>query len=230
MTNRREFLQTGVAVSALPLAINGILTPDAAAASADVSNVRLYKAIFDDRYAESLTFAREVGRFRVPGYALENGDVTDLWYELDLHWRNEPAAIAGSTQFGPLFVLERLAHEHGMRVAIRVEHQVRADGTLAHVMSASRETLALAERLRSEQMDWPAMMAALVSHCRVQRTAPISHTLVMPGAQPVLTDTFDSRMPESIIHYYTTIAIQQGHSVPWDGPLFSWLIAPEARS
>jgi hypothetical protein len=68
-------------------------------------------------------------------------------------WRKEHVAIAGLTQFGPMFVLERLAHERGMHVALRVEHQVRAAGTLAHAVSAHPETVALAEQLSSRGLD-----------------------------------------------------------------------------
>jgi hypothetical protein len=30
------------------------------------------------------------------------------------------------------------------------------------------------------------------------------------------------------IHYYTPLAIQQGHAVPVDGPLYSWVVVPRA--
>jgi hypothetical protein len=32
-----------------------------------------------------------------------------------------------------------------------------------------------------------------------------------------------------MIHYYTPLAMQQGHELPLDGPLYSWLIAPRER-
>ena len=34
--------------------------------------------------------------------------------------------------------------------------------------------------------------------------------------------------PESVIHYYRQFASQEGNGVPWDGPLFSWVLAPGA--
>jgi hypothetical protein len=226
MTNRREFLQTGVAVSALPLTMNGLLATQGSVSRMGQSNATLHKAIFDGRYAEGRGFAEAVSRFRVPVHALENGDVTELWCELDLLWRRQPAAIAGFTQFGPMFALERLANERGMRVALRVEHQVSEDGTLIHVMSGPPETMALAEQLSAERMAWPTTSAALVASCSANCAAPVRGTIVTAGARPLLERAADSAVPESVIHYYTPRAVQEGHGVPFDGPLFSWVIAP----
>lgn len=168
MTNRREFLQTGVSVSTLSFAINGLVSDAAHARSAD-NKVALHKAIFDDRYAEGRAFAQTISGLGVPAEALRDGDVTHFYEELDLLWRERPAAIAGLTQFGPMFVLERLGLERGLRVARRVEHEVRSSGPLEHTMTGA---------------------------------------------------------PESVIHYYRPLALQEGRGIPWDGPLFSWVIAP----
>jgi hypothetical protein len=227
MTNRREFLQTGVSVSALPLT-TGLLSP-ARAAHIEVNSTSLHKAIFDDRYAEARSFADAMGRFGVPVHALENGDVTDLWCsERDSLRRRRQAAIAGTTQFGPMFAFEQLGREHRMRVVMRVEHQARGDGTIAHVMTGPPQTLALADDLRLRGADWPVLMAALLAHCYSDGSPRVEHTMVMWGADPVLRQIPRPRgkpAPESVIHYYTPHAIREGHGVPWDGPLFSWVIA-----
>ncbi|HTR00348.1 MAG TPA: hypothetical protein VMH83_10170, partial [Candidatus Acidoferrum sp.] len=48
------------------------------------------------------------------------GDITPFWYgELHTAWRQTPVAIAGVTEAGPLFCLEQLGREHGLRVAWR---------------------------------------------------------------------------------------------------------------
>lgn len=160
-----------MSISSLPFALN--VSSSAEAAPAGSVPVTLHKVIFDDRYAEGRSFAAAVGKFGVPVRALDNGDVTGFWYdELDALWRERAAAIAGLTQFGPMFVLERLARERGMGVAMRVEH--RADS--------------------AQQM---------------------THAITAP--------------PETVIHYYTSASIRDGQGVPWDGPLFSWLIAPGGR-
>jgi len=33
----------------------------------------------------------------------------------------------------------------------------------------------------------------------------------------------------SIIHYYTPLAVAQGHGSALDGPLYSWVVAPRER-
>jgi hypothetical protein len=231
MTSRRQFLQTGIAASALPLSINALLSPSPAAAGSQVARVSLYKAIFDGRYAEGQTFARQAAGFRVPVHSLPYGDVTEIYDELDVLWRKERVAIAGLTQFGPMFVLERLARERGLQVALRVEHQVRADGTLAHVVSAHPETAALAEQLSVRGVDWPTSMAMLASHCRDHDAAAATKvTILTPGAQPVMLREPGAQRPESIIHYYVPALIQAGQGVPLEGPLFSWVITPAARA
>jgi hypothetical protein len=234
MTNRRQFLQTSVLASALPLAINGLIPSRDAVAGAEAGrHVALHKAIFDDRYAEGRLFARTMAGLGIPVYALQNGDVTDLWYEeLDLLWRGRPAAIAGTTQFGPMFVLERFANERGMRVALRVEHQVGSDGKLTHAMTGPPQTLSLAHDLKEQALEWPVLMAGLLSHCRGDCRVPTRDTLLMPGGKPELITASIAAgggVPESVIHYYSSSSVQEGRGVPWDGPLFSWVIAAAKR-
>ena len=137
MPNRREFLQTGAAVSAV--ALNGLLARSAHAGSGR-SFVAPQRAVYDDRYAEGHRFAAVLAAQGVATQALDAGDVTRVYTELDALWRRERITVAGLTQFGPLFVIERLAAEHRMRV----EHRVVADGMLTHVASGPRETLTLA--------------------------------------------------------------------------------------
>jgi hypothetical protein len=231
MTNRRQFLRTSVSVSALPLA-NGLLSRESFARTG--AGIRIHKAIFDDRYVEARIFAEAMGRFGVPVQPLENGDVTDLWRSArDALRRRRQAAIAGTTQFGPMFAFEQLGREHRMRVVLRIEHQARDDGTIEHVMTGPPETLALAEDLRLQGADWPVLMAALAAHCRSDGCAPAEHCAVTAGAPPILTKPRSRRGkpgPESVIHYYLPHAIREGHGVPWDGPLFSWVIAPPAAA
>jgi hypothetical protein len=229
MTNRRQFLHTGVSMSALPLA-GGLLSPDVHARN-ELSYVPLQRAIFDDRYAESRNFGDAMERFGVPLHGLRNGDVTELRHGAPgLFRRKPPAGIAGTTQFGPMLVFEQFGRGHRMRVALRVEHRARDDGTIAHVMTGPPATLALAERLRVQGVAWPELMAVLVTHYRADGSTLVERTMVMPGPRPALRQTgTPHRAPESVIHYYTPLAIREGHGIPWDGPLFSWVIVPAAE-
>ena len=113
MGSRREFLQAGIAASLLPIA--GL------ASATETSPVPFYKIIVDQRFSTSAEFGVE---WRARGAAVHaiRGDITDLWFhDLDLQWKKRPVPIAGLTAHGPLFCLERLAWDHGMRVVSRIE-------------------------------------------------------------------------------------------------------------
>jgi len=228
MTNRREFLQTGVSVTALPLASEFAST--SASAYPYLNPIGSFTAIFDDRYTECQTFAKAIGGFGVQVHALNNGDVTDLWARERDALRLRPAPIAGFTQFGPMLVFEQLGKEHRMRMSLRVENQLRDDGSIAHVMTGPPETLALADRMRRQGADWPMLIAALLTHCPTAGSG-VEQTIVSPGTTPMPRQTSVSRdapAPESVIHYYTPQGIREGHGIPWDGPLYFWVIVPGA--
>jgi hypothetical protein len=118
MASRREFIQAGLAASLLPVV--------GSAAEASNPPVPFYKVIVDERFPSSAAYGEE---WRARGAAVHaiRGDITDLWFlDLDLRWKNQgPVAIAGLTAHGPLFCLERLAWDHGMRVVSRIEQAAR---------------------------------------------------------------------------------------------------------
>jgi len=121
MTNRREILKAGLAVSALPW-VAGVL----AAPSARPEVVALYKILYDTRFPESVAFATRAAEHGHAVHAMQ-GDMTRFWYDDLYHrWRQGPAAIAGLTAYGPLFCLERLAWDQRMRVVYRAEHTTAA--------------------------------------------------------------------------------------------------------
>lgn len=124
MASRREFLQVGIAAAVLPVAA----WAKASALGAGGSPSSFYKVIVDDRFPASVEFGVEMSRLGAPVHAI-HGDITGLWYhDLDARWKavsngqQGPIAIAGLTAHGPLFCLERLAWDHGMRVELRTEH------------------------------------------------------------------------------------------------------------
>jgi hypothetical protein len=184
--------------------------------------------VFDDRYAEARAFAREIARFGVPAHALERGDVTALYERLDLAWRGGAAPIAGLTQFGPMFVIERLARERGMRVVLCVEHRASGLEEVAHAVSAHPDTVALAARLCFESADWPAAMAALAAHGRADAPGRVMQTIVSRGRAPALDAVVEA--DRTVIHYYLQHSMQTGRGVPYDGPLYSWAIAPRTAT
>jgi hypothetical protein len=230
MTNRRQFLRTGVSMSALPLTVQSLFSPNAAFAHIESSSVTIYKAIFDDRYSETRSCAEVMSRIGIPTRTLNEGHVTDLWYdERKLLLRERRAAVVGMTQFGPMLVFEQLGREHRMRLALRVEHQARDDGTIAHAMRGPAQTIAFARNLQKHAVDWPLLMAAVLTYCCTDNSSPVDYTIVTSGRVPVLRDAPvlpTSEAPESVIHYYTPHSIREGDGISWDGPLYSWAFAP----
>jgi len=121
MASRREFLQAGIAASMLPLAAAG----SNLATSQRDERTSFYKVIFDERFPASVAFGVEWIARGAAGHAIR-GDITDLWFhDLDHQWKKRPLPIAGLTAHGPLFCLERLAWDHGMRVVSRVEQDAQ---------------------------------------------------------------------------------------------------------
>jgi hypothetical protein len=181
MVNRRELLQAGAALGAMPfltvgvgsgrdqnaLARSQVPAPAESAVTESVpSGFPLYKLIFDRRLAAGVDFGREAGRLRGTQalHAIE-GDVTDLWYH-DLHprWIRQPEAIAGLTAHGAIFCLERLAWDAGMRVVFRVDHHEQPDGSVLHVAQGSSPCCsATVQALNRAGTGWATLVARLVT-------------------------------------------------------------------
>jgi hypothetical protein len=197
MASRREFLQMGVAALALPISSHTSLSPAASLADSELSATPLYKMIFDQRFSSSRAFAQEAERLGVPVHGIR-GDMTDLWYhDLYARWKQGPAAIAGMTEHGAIFCLERLAWDQRMRVVFRADHRYLADGLIEHALSGPPAMLRQAVGL-SQQTNWSFEMAGLLTRCPASRT-PLSLANVIG---PTLRNADD---PEHLI---------------------SWLIAP----
>jgi hypothetical protein len=183
MASRREFLQIAGAALALPIsarsgAKSAVASPAGAHAAAP-----LYKVIYDERHASSRAFAAEVARLGAPVHAIK-GDITDLWFrDLDARWKKQPVAIAGLTEHGALFCLERLSWDHGMRVVYRADHTYRADGYMEHEFSGSERMLREAVDLSSSGPDWSARVASLLTRCPAARAQASKLTVVTPAAR-----------------------------------------------
>jgi hypothetical protein len=188
------------------------------------------RAIYDDRYAEAKRFAAVLAGRGVPARALDDGDVTRWYEELDALWRRDAFAVAGLTQFGPMLVVERLAAERRMGLAMRVEHRVTPDGALAHVVTAPRDVAAhAASFVGAARADlWPELMAALVFRVSGEDAPHETSAFTTPAAAPRLAAE-PAPAAASIIHYYAPHAIQQGYGLPLDGPLYSWVVGPRSR-
>jgi hypothetical protein len=181
MASRREFLQMGVAALALPISARA--KANVAAGAGESAPVQLYKVIYDERHAVSRAFALAVGRRGAPVHGIR-GDITDFWFhDLDARWRKEPVAVAGLTEHGPLFCLERLSWDHGMRVVYRADHTYRADGYMEHELSGSERMLHEAVDLSSSGPDWSTRVAGLLTRCPASRAGASKLTLVTPATR-----------------------------------------------
>ena len=172
MTNRREFLQTGVTLSALPMmsgqAVAGQVTP------AKLQPRALHCFVFEGGYAD----ARAVAAHADPGAALHaiDGDVTALWYDvLDRPLKNTPRAIAGITTGEALFVLERLGWDRGLKVVYRGVHSLPKDGQVSHELTGPAGLIHAS--LQDPAAPWTAMAGRMASHALVGPATPASLTL-----------------------------------------------------
>lgn len=132
MVTRRDVVLGGIATTSLPLLAVAAMKPAAAQ-----REPRYYKVIYDERFPESVAFANRAGARGLAVHAIQ-GDMTAVWYhDLQPAWKRKPVAIAGMTAHGPLFCLERLAWDFGMRVTMRKPH---ADGLIAWVIEPGQRT------------------------------------------------------------------------------------------
>ncbi|MGP6010926.1 twin-arginine translocation signal domain-containing protein [Pseudomonas aeruginosa] len=162
--NRRNFLKTGLAGTAVP-ALTGIGQFSLAETLSAWGSGTPEWAISDSRFTACQRFGEAAERAGLSHVAIA-GDVTALWYRhLDPKWRKEPTIIAGMTARQPLFVLERLAWDRGMRVVLRVEHDWQADGSVSHSLQAPEHQLPGLTALFSGDADWNERFARLTANC-----------------------------------------------------------------
>jgi hypothetical protein len=184
MGNRREFIRAGIAVTAAA----SVAGPSAQAATAPP--YRIHKVIYDRRFAEPVRFAQAAETLGLQAHAIE-GDMTALWYEeLDGLWRKEAVAIAGMTRHGPMFCLEMLARDRGMRLVYQAEHQI-TEVEVRHSVSGALPSLRRSGGLTQSGAAWPELMASLVADTPVEpalsgRVGVVTRTEAGPAAEEPL--------------------------------------------
>lgn len=178
MASRREFLQAGIAALALPITAHAALSPTAAGNGEKAPRATpLYKVIFDERFPASVAFGAEAKNLGLPVHAIR-GDITDLWFhDLDAQWKKEPAAVAGLTAHGPLFCLQQLAWDHGMRVVFRGDHNYLPQDAIEHVLTGPESALRHAALLKGTGDGWAARTAHLVANLPEGAASPAKITV-----------------------------------------------------
>jgi hypothetical protein len=135
MRNRREFLQIGLASSALP-----ILAGERSEASFYDSVHRLWirEVVVEMSSPLARAFRAEAVERGLDTHAIHD-DITDLWYNvLNRQWKSAPAALAGITLSTSLFCLETFARDYGMRVCFRALHDKAEPGPIVSWIIAPR--------------------------------------------------------------------------------------------
>jgi hypothetical protein len=128
MITRRCALQLGAVGLAGGLAPVGGWARDVSEIGGDE---RLARAVFDGRFAESVTFARELQGRGVATSAIS--DLAALWYQdLRSHLRSTSLPLAGLTDRAALFCLEELARDLHMKVVYRVDRTVLPEGRTSY--------------------------------------------------------------------------------------------------
>ena len=194
MTTRRKFLEAAALASTLPITAR-LFVPSAAATPAIH---RLHTVVVDQRWHQSRALAQAADPTG-NSHAAILGDMTDLWFtNLEPHWRralpSSVMALAGLTAHGPIFCLEELAREHGLRVVYRGIHESVDDQTIRHrfwgAVPDLAATPAWAAAVGSTVASIPCAAPALGSRAPADveittRATPPSETLVSWLIAPV---------------------------------------------
>lgn len=200
MANRRQFIQTGITLSAAAASVGAAALPKEALAKQADGKLRLDGFIYDARFAEAEEIAGHAGRQGVRLWAISD-NLLDLWNDrLDLAWKKRPSAVAGVTTRGDLFFLETIAADRGMRVVYRGEHAVARNGAVTHSFEGP-EALFEQARLDATPDLWAPLLAKAMVNCPPHGAKAATLSLTTPAAP------HDER----------------------DEALYSWVIAPRTR-
>lgn len=202
MTNRREFVQSGVALAAAAASMRAGAVFSDARGAADASVLRPLRVLCDRSLAETAAYAVAAAGRGLP-VSVFHGDVASAWMnEIEPLWKTQPVAVAGLTETGALFCLEYLARDYGMAVAYRVEHARRPAGAVRHAVAGPKPIAGWARALARAGGHWPARAAALAAS-------------YPPGLEPATP-----------IPLLDVAASRAGAS----RALYSWMIVPAGRA
>ncbi len=133
MTSRRQFLAGGIAGSVFV----SFCSARAAVRLTDPNHQALADFVFDERFEHGAVMAQGLDQDVTRIYAMR-GDVSEVWYDhLARRLQTGPQAIGGLTTAGGLFVLSRLGHDAGLRLAMQGRHRLTDNGRRAeHALDA----------------------------------------------------------------------------------------------
>lgn len=167
MFSRREFLIRSAAASALALC------PPASRLSCAAETSKLHniaRVLFDRRSAQAVAFGLEAARRGVEALAVDD-DAGAVWmHEIAPLWQAGMGPIAGLTGRVPLFCLELLGRDYGMRVVYRGQHAEVDGGHIVHTCVGPAMPRWDGQLVEAGAR-WGATAAALALSCRVSAVA-----------------------------------------------------------
>ena len=135
----------------------------------------LYRVVYDGRFGAGVEFADSAARRGVDTERI-SGDITDFWFhDLSRRWRESPVAIAGLTAHGPLFCLERLAWDHGLRVVFLGEHRFDA-GRALHSITGTSLALRSVSTSALASPDWARHLGRILTGCDPNQQSDVAMT------------------------------------------------------
>jgi hypothetical protein len=186
LISRRGLLLAGASAAAMPLVAGMAHLLSAPAATNSASRIQFHRVLFDRDHPAAVAFGRAGQAAGLPVEPI-GPDLTALWRDLLLRWRQEPVAMAGLTTEPAGLYLQLLAQDAGLRLVLRASHTPLSDGRVRHYLTGPRATLEQAAVLdRGER--WPLGSLALLCHCRadlasnttLMRTSPSSDASAFP--------------------------------------------------
>lgn len=168
MITRRELLQVGAGAAASAAVFAGGDARFSAARSHELG------AVLTDGSVDALAFGAAA---RARGLAVHEigADLADI-YCRDLRplWEGQPGApIGGLTGAGPLFYIERLAWDAGLRIVFLGRHEVGEHLRRPHLVEGPRDAVD-AFHTSSRLIDWRVALAAVL------KSVPISAATLKP--------------------------------------------------
>jgi hypothetical protein len=178
MINRREVIASGLAVSILArTSAAGLSTREPSAES-----LRVPCFVADERFSEACEAARAAAAGGVASTMTLGADVTAMYESLDQAWRTAKFAVSGMTTSAALFVLERLAWDHGLRTAYRGIHRVMSERRVRHDLFGSTERL---RSINNESGSWAARVGQTLARWNPREaiaTQPVLLSQLLPSA------------------------------------------------
>jgi hypothetical protein len=169
MITRRELLQVGAGAAATSAVLAGSVYPAPSAARPHELG-----AILTDVSMDAVAFGTAARARGLSVYEIGSDLAQVYCHNLQPLWRNEPdRSVGGLTGAEPLFYIERLAWDAGLRLIFLGRHEVGAGGRTRHSVNGPSEAVD-AFRASARLIDWRIALAKLL------KALPVSAPTLKP--------------------------------------------------